>query len=103
MIEGIKIELASAELREHLGGRAEHHRKKAESYEGQVVGLKEVADGDEVRFHSANVVDTLQNKVREHRSKAALFSFLAEHLIPDETYRLSENDLTRIEIVSRYF
>jgi hypothetical protein len=38
-----------------------------------------------------------------HREKAAFFSFLAEHLIPGETYRLTEDDLARLEFVSRYF
>ena len=41
--------------------------------------------------------------MKEHEDKYGYFMFMAEHLVPDETYRLSESDLSRLEIAARYF
>lgn len=48
------------------------------------------------------VVTALEGRLRSHKERFTLFAFMEEHVIPNETYRLTENDLTRLEIVSRY-
>jgi hypothetical protein len=39
MIEGIKVQLSSQELRDHLEKRAAHHREKVDFCAGQVAAL----------------------------------------------------------------
>ena len=46
---------------------------------------------------------SLLNSAEEHTGRAGLFSVLAEHLIPNETYILGDHDLTRLELISRHF
>lgn len=41
MIQGLQIDVSSTELKEHIQGRAKHHKEKAEWYEKQVRNLKE--------------------------------------------------------------
>ena len=101
MIEGLKIEIPTEELRAHIEGRARHHREKAEWYEGQVRNLR--AGGLSEHHVSNDPVSSLERSEDSHRERAAFFSFLAEHLIEGETYRLTEDDLARLEFVSRYF
>jgi hypothetical protein len=101
MIEGLKIEIPTAELRAHIEGRARHHRDNAEWYEGQSRNLR--AGGLAESHVSNDPVSSLERSEQNHRDKAAFFSFLAEHLIAGETYLLMEDDLARLEFISRYF
>lgn len=101
MITGLQVEFSVEELRAHLMGRADHHRDKAKFYANQVVALSE---GMEANPGASNdPISSLRHSQREHESKAAFFTVLAEHLIDGETYRLSESDLTRTEIFARFF
>jgi hypothetical protein len=101
MIEGLKIEISSAELTDHISARAEFHEGKAAFYDEQVSALK--AGGVGAIAQSNDPVSSLQGSARQHMERSAFFRFMAEHLIPDETYRLDESDLGRLEIVSRYY
>jgi hypothetical protein len=102
----LHIEIPSAELKEHIQERATHHKKRAEWYAQQVEQLQKghqrSADQDR-HGGSFDPLDGLLNKVSEHQHKAAFFQFMADHIVPDEKYRLSESDLARIELLSRYF
>lgn len=98
MIEGIKIELSSKELRDHLLERVSYHDGKRAFYEGQVASLR--AGGVNEQAVSNDPVSSLEMSARRHSERADFFSFMADHLI-DETYRLSESDLTRIEIIGK--
>lgn len=102
MIEGIKIDVSSDELRDHLQARANYHDDKQAFYSTQAQSLKDGGIRSEAAV-SNDPVNSLEQSARSHGEREAFFRFLAEHLVDDETYRLSEQDLTRIEIVSRYF
>jgi len=52
---------------------------------------------------SLDPIRDLEHKIHEHENKAGFFLFMAEHLVMDEVYRLSESDLARLEIAARYF
>jgi hypothetical protein len=101
MIEGLKIELKSAELVGHIKKRAEYHKTKAEWYAKQVGELHK--GGVESSYNSNDPVRSLQASEKDHTEKSALFLFLAEHIVPNEVYRLTESDLSRLELVSRYY
>ena len=102
MIEGVKIEVSSSELEDHLAERANHHHDKHEFYTKQVQSLKDGGIRDNPGV-SNDPIASLEHSAKSHKEKAGLFGFLVDHVIPNEVYRLSENDLTRLEIVSRYF
>jgi hypothetical protein len=101
MIEGLKIKVSSAELKSHIETRAAYHQERAVWYEGQVVNLR--SGGVRPEAVSNDPASSLERSAKDHKEKAALFSFMADHIIPNEEYILSENDLSRIELVSRYF
>jgi len=101
MIQGLLIELKTDELKQHIVGRADYHKKKAEWYEAQIKNLKQ--GGLEETHASNDPVSSLERSHHDHREKYGYFMFMAEHLIPDETYRLTEHDLSKLEFVSRYF
>lgn len=101
MIEGLRIEISSAEVQEHLGERADYHQGRRRFYERQVASLREGGlRADQAVSHDP--VSALQESAKRHGEREAFLRFMAEHIVPDETYRLSEQDLMRIEIVSRY-
>jgi hypothetical protein len=102
VIEGLKIDVSSEELAGHLRERHEFHAAKARSYGEQLKGLHALkADEPEANF-SNDPSRSLGQSADQHRKKSAFFLFLAEHLVPDETYRLQERDLEQLELYSRY-
>lgn len=101
MIQGFKLDFQSEELRKHLEERAKYHAGKAEWYAGQVNNLK--SGGVSETRHSNDPVGSLTHSMNDHKAKADLFSLMAKHVIPNETYRLDESDLSRLELISRLF
>lgn len=106
MIQGFQVDVHSAELVERLDGRIAHHRSRAASYEAQLGRLAEVQtdaddEDDPVRAfrQGGSPREGLERKFREHRDRVAFLSFLREHVVPTETYRLDEGDLRTLEIV----
>ena len=100
MISGLCIDVSAKELKAHLGARADHHEKKAEWYRTQASTLSEGGAGTEM---SNDPVRSLAESEQQHREKAAYFRFMEQHIIENETYRLSQNDLSQIELSSRYY
>ena len=80
--------------------RAEHHEERSRFYANQVESLRKGG----ARF--ANVtndpISSLEGSAASHTRKASYFRFMAEHVIPDETYRLEESDLAKLELVAGY-
>lgn len=102
MIEGIKIDVTSEELKKHILNRASDHKVKAAGYTVKVNALAESGIEDQPGT-SVDPIRQLRHKIKEHENKAAFFFFMAEHLVEDETYRLDEGDLSRLEIAALYF
>ncbi len=100
MITGLCIDIPVNELKEHLAARADHHEKKAEWYKNQAVALRE---GGAATGMSNDPVRSLEQSELEHREKAAYFRFMEQHLVKNQTYRLSQADLGLIELASRVY
>lgn len=108
MIEGLKIEVKSAELKEHLQGRAKFHDEKSKFYSQQLVEFKEANKNLPEELQTNNVSNrgplmAMEGRVSTHKKTADLFKFLADHVIADEVYHLTEHDLQRIEITPNYY
>lgn len=99
-ISGIVIEIPGSELAQHLTERAKHHADKESFYQEQVTSLLKGRD------ENANVtndpVGSLKQSRAQHANKRAFFQFLATHVVSSATYRLSDDDLARMEVYSKY-
>ena len=105
MIEGIKIEMTTTELKTHVVERVKFHKGKAVWYAKQATNLR-AGRSDGMMSASNMTNDPVTSLVRsreEHEKRATYFALVAKHLIPNETYRLSESDLSRLEFASQYF
>jgi hypothetical protein len=100
MVEGLWIEMSSDKLRSLLNTRVGYHSDKAAWYKKQANALSEQV---ETTNASNNPTQSLRSSQREHEGKATFFRVLADNVIPNETYRLSEENCLRIELYSRYF
>lgn len=100
MINGLCIDVSAKELREHLAARADYHEKKAKWYRGQAIALNK---GTVSTGISNDPVRSLEGSERQHREKAAFFRFMELHIVKNETYRLSQDDLGQIELASHYY
>lgn len=101
MIKGITIHIGTDELKEHLLKKVQYHQDKAVFYKNQVGALE--GSKEDLSSGSNNPVDSLANSAKKHIGKSEYYQFIVDHLVPGETYELSENDLTRLEIISYYY
>lgn len=99
MIQGLQIELTSNELRTHLSRKAADHAKKADAYATQYLEVKKLQPAEGGMTNDP--AQSLAMSRDMHAKKSNYYAFLAEKLIPNETYRLQEHDLERLEWFSR--
>lgn len=100
MIEGLQIDVPTDELKEILGRLVKKHTDKAERYQARAAEMKDHGDYPNLQVSDdKSTVESFERREREHRSLASEFQFMQEHLAPGETYRLTHEDLRRIEIV----
>jgi hypothetical protein len=100
VIDGLKVQFSSDELRNHLQSRVAYHRDKERLYADQVVAL--TAGGEQSKDASLDPIKALQNRGDSHRKRRDLFEVLVGHLVPDEIYQLSDSDLARLELISSH-
>jgi hypothetical protein len=101
IIDGLWIEMPSLKLKSYLTVRVTHHAEKAAWYKEQADRLSEqVAAESHVTNNPTYSLRTSQN---QHEQKYTFFKMLAENLIPDATYRLSQDNCVRIELYAQYF
>ncbi len=108
MIEGLQIDVKSAELKSILQDRHKHHEEKAKGYRNQAAELRKVMkDIEEDRAHSkvssATPAEQMDRKASEHANKAVYFKFMIDHVVQDDTYRLKQEDLLRLGITDSMF
>ncbi len=107
MIEGLKLDVRAEELVRRLEERIAYHRSKAEAYGAQIEKLGEIPSiGEEEEDDVVALTRgrespriSLERKVKEHVDRAAILTFLRDHIVPGEVYRLSEQDLRMAEIL----
>jgi hypothetical protein len=99
MIEGLKLDFTTDELAKHLSRRVDHHLERAAFYEKQA-GTLEAGGAQPQQYSGGDPVRTLKDSLAQHRNRAELLRVMRDHLVPSEQYRLDENDLLKIEILS---
>jgi hypothetical protein len=115
-VEGLKFKVSRQELASHLKSRSAYHRDRAAEKESSLPELKKTLESMHGNRAMANMmpsvsrsayhmdpvepVKDLERDIQDHRAKASLFLFFAEHLF-EEDYVLREEDLARLEIIKR--
>lgn len=100
-VKGLKYQLSTEQLKIHLMGRVEHHKKKAEWYKDKLGTLRQGLDREESRMSSmnSNPIEEFEKKIKKHENLVSSLTFMADHLIPSENYILDDDDLRKIEVV----
>lgn len=99
MIEGLRLDFTTGELAAHLTQRIDHHIERAGFYEKQASAL-EGGGVQAQQYSGGDPLRSLRDSMAQHRNRAELLRVMRDHLVPDETYRLDEGDLLKIEILS---
>lgn len=117
LVEGLKLIVTNDELRNHCKGRAAYHRSRASEKELELPKLREVMASLKGQGHqlatvvltmykcgynldAERPVEKLEADIRDHRNKALVFDWFADHLLAAD-YILDEGALTRLEILKR--
>lgn len=103
MIEGLQVDVKSDELGKILQGRVDYHSSKAKAYEEQSTKLratmKNIEEDMEVgKVSNGDPAQSMDQKAREHKDKAVHFQFMIDHVIQNDVYRLSQQDLSLLGI-----
>ena len=105
MIEGLKIDVKSAELKKILEERYGYHVEKSKTYSAAAQNLLASVKGIEEdmsvgKVSHANPAQNLENQARTHHESSNYYKFMLEHVVQDDTYRLGQDDLRRLGIAT---
>jgi hypothetical protein len=109
MIEGLKLDIRADELMQRLDSRIAHHRAKADAYDSQLLKLGEIEpslEDDDVMGALRGRESpraSLERKRHEHLERVEVLTFLREHIVNTEVYRLDEQDLRMAELLPDRF
>lgn len=100
MIEGFKLDFTGEELKDHVAKKVQYHLERAAFYDQQA---KQLAAGgaQPAQFTGGDPIRALQEQGKTHARRSEFFDVLTKHIVRGETYRLSEDDLIKLEIISR--
>lgn len=98
MIEGLKFDISADEMKDHFEERMGYHVARKDWYLGQVSNL-EKGLAEPQQYTQGDPVKNLKDSAEGHLKKAAFFQFLFEHIIEDETYRLEQDELVKLEFI----
>jgi hypothetical protein len=100
-IDGLFVQMSGEDLAQHLFERSLHHNNRAATYAVQADSLEDSQDIDDTTL-SNNPVQSLRQSQSHHQSRAEYFAFMSERVTPGATYKLSDGDLTRLELIGRH-
>ena len=100
MIEGLHFDVPFEEMKKRLLIKVTHHLGRADWYRARVSDLKAGSPNIDHNVTGGNPVSQLESRAETHQNRAEFFTFMADHLIKGETYRLSERDLITLEFIS---
>lgn len=102
MIDGMKLDIPGADLKEHLEMRVTHHVGRAALYAKKADEFGDgltVEEDAKMSSMSNDPRTTLNAKRDHHRERAAHFTLYAKYLVPDEMYRMALTDLREVELI----
>ena len=96
MIKGLMVTVAGVELQKLCLANAERLRRKAK----EALKLMAVCGEQSEMSYGANDAKSSADRAE---SQAQEMEFVAAHLVPNETYELSTNDLARVGVIDSRF
>lgn len=102
MIEGLKVTVKAAELRELCIKQADFHRQKAAFYADKVQALAGIPSNAAQGYSGQDPKQQMQAKLDEHENATRELVFIGDHLKEGEEYLLAATDLARLGIVRRH-
>ena len=101
MIEGLKLEVPAKEIAQLLDERIKEHRENAEEDEASAKRLTgtEREDDDDDGIYDVNPIKRLQRRAAQERERETALTFLRDHLVKGEVYRLTADDLRTLEVL----
>lgn len=103
MIEGLKVTVDGKELTELCWARSQWHEARAQLYRNQAASIEANKLEGMHNTSAGNPAEQLKEKAKTHESDSSELKFIAEHLVPSETYLLGREDLAKLGITkSRY-
>lgn len=108
MIQGLQVDVKSAELKSILQERLKYHEDKSVALAKEAEKLRKVITNIEEdmtvgKVSSGDVSQNLDSKAKEHKDKASYYKFMIDHVIQDDVYRLGQEDLGRLGIATRFY
>lgn len=102
MIEGFRIDVTADELVAHLDRRITYHHDRAQECDTKLQrlrALESATDEEEEVLHMCGTsrIDGLERLVARHRNREVFLMFARNHVVANEIYRLSEDDLQLLE------
>jgi hypothetical protein len=106
VIEGLKLDISAAELTRRLSETIASHESRVSGCEHRLRRLGEIeraVDLDPIELGweggYSNLRAALERKRTHHRDRALVLTFLRDHLVAGEVYRLSQEDLRLAEVI----
>jgi len=102
MIEGFRVDVTAEELVTHLDARVQHHRDRTQECESKLRQLQALEPGphseEEVFDMCASTrLHGLERMLTRHRGRELFLMFARNHVVGNEIYRLSDDDLRLLE------
>ncbi len=108
MIEGLRLDITGGELQVRLDERIALHRGRSDGLAEQLnrlaaPGMDDTRDDDEpatpFMCRSDSPVRATHRRLERLQHRVTVLTFLREHLVRDETYRLDLDDLEILELI----
>ncbi len=99
MIEGLKICIPTADLRELCLAAADYHAERAATYAQQIENLKG-ASIEPMNYTGGNPVEALSDGYNQHQNEEVELRFFAKYLKEGEEYLLSREELASLGLSS---
>lgn len=99
MIEGLKVTVKTAELRDLCIKQADFHRKRAAFYADKVQALEGIPSNAAQGYSGQDPKQQMEAKLTEHENATRELVFIGDHLKDGEEYLLATADLQRLGIV----
>ena len=102
MIEGLRLDVTADEIVKLIDQRITHHTENAETDEADAKKLDATVradDEDDEYAEEMSVGARLRRRDQRERERADALSFMRNHVVRGETYRLTNDDLRTLEIL----
>src|SRR4051812_17533779 len=97
MIIGVHCDIQTEEMGQLIEKQIAYHLEKVTFYGNTAKELE--ANGMKRGAGSRDALGDIEDKVREHERQRDRLMFIRDHLVPGETYRLSDSDMSSLGFV----